>query len=78
MAQQVRQELQGLILSRQQRETSQGVELLLWIVTDAGPCRVAITQQRYVFLLLQKDLQQAQLLWSEKRLARYMRFDLSR
>lgn len=69
MAQQVRQQLQGLILSRQQRETPQGVELILWIATDVGPCRVVVTQQRYVFLVLQKDLQQAELLWSEKRLA---------
>jgi len=41
----------------------------LWIATDSGPCRVAVTQQRYVFLVLQKDLQQVELLWSEKRLA---------
>ena len=67
MAQQCKQ-LEGLLLSRQQHETAQGVELILWVATDSGPCRVAIPQQRYVFLVPQKDLPRAEALWAEKRL----------
>ncbi len=68
MAEQQCQQLEGLILSRQQRETPQGVELILWLASDSGPCRVVIPQQRHVFLVLEKDLPQAKALWAEKQL----------
>ncbi|MGB5444403.1 MAG: DNA polymerase II [Psychromonas sp.] len=58
----------GLILSRQQLETQQGVELVFWIATSSGPCRVVTPAQRYVFLIHQQDLDRAQALWSAKQL----------
>lgn len=68
MAEQQCQQLEGLILSRQQQETPQGVELVLWLASDSGPCRIVIPQQRYVFLVQEKDLPQAKALWSDKQL----------
>lgn len=59
--------IEGLILSRQQFETAQGVDLVFWLATEDGPCRVLIPAQRYVFIVLQKDLQQAQQLWSDQQ-----------
>ncbi|WP_019613810.1 DNA polymerase II [Psychromonas ossibalaenae] len=61
-------ELQGLILSRQQRETVQGVDLILWLATERGPCQIMIPGQRYVFIVCQQDITQAVDLWSEKGL----------
>ncbi|MCG6201996.1 DNA polymerase II [Psychromonas antarctica] len=69
MSEQAPRFIEGLILSRQQLETSQGVELILWLASDYGPCKVVIPAQRYVFLLPQQDLQQAQTLWAEQQLA---------
>ncbi len=60
--------LEGLILSRQQYETPQGVDLILWLATESGPCRLVIPRQRYVFIVQQKDLLQAQALWSAQQL----------
>jgi len=56
----------GLILSRQQLETADGVNLIFWLTTEYGPCRVVVPQQRYVFLIAQKDLEQAEVVWSEE------------
>lgn len=62
------QQLEGVILSRQQYETPRGVELILWIATESAPCRVVIPDQRYVFLIHQRDFTQAKMLWSEKNI----------
>ena len=61
-------QIEGLILSRQQYDTPQGVDLILWLATKQGACRVVLSRQRYVFLIQQQDLQQAQQLWSAKHL----------
>ncbi|WP_372881818.1 DNA polymerase II [Psychromonas sp.] len=60
--------IEGLILSRRQYETPQGVELEFWIASSSGPCRVLIPSQRYVFLIHQQDLNRAQALWSLNQL----------
>ncbi|WP_354625139.1 DNA polymerase II [Psychromonas sp. MME2] len=64
----LRNTIEGLILSRQQNETAQGVELVLWLATGLGPCRVVIPAQRYVFLILQDDLARAISLWQSSKL----------
>ena len=64
MSAQQMSQIEGLILSRQQHETPQGVDLILWLATKHGACRVLLSKQRYVFLIQQQDLQQAQQLWS--------------
>jgi len=58
--------LSGLILSRQQVETANGVDLIFWLSTDRGPCRLVIPQQRYVFLIEQSQLKQAKLVWKQE------------
>lgn len=58
--------LSGLILSRQQVETANGVDLVFWLSTDRGPCRIVIPQQRYVFLIEQSQLEQAKLIWNQE------------
>lgn len=63
-----RQHITGLILSRRQYETQQGVELELWLATQQGPCRVMLPTQRYVFLIHQQQLDRAQALWSAAHL----------
>lgn len=62
-------QLEGLILSRQIHEKPDSVELVFWMATKSGPCRITIPQQRYVFLIHQKDVSQAHAFWSKKRLA---------
>ncbi|ABM03634.1 DNA damage-inducible DNA polymerase II [Psychromonas ingrahamii 37] len=59
-----RHQIAGLILTRRQHETPQGVELELWLATKEGPCRVFLPAQRYVFLIHQQQLVKAQALWS--------------
>ena len=68
MSAQKMSQIEGLILSRQQYETAQGVDLILWLATKHGACRVLLSRQRYVFLIQQQDLQQAQQLWSAKNI----------
>ena len=58
--------LSGLILSRQQVETAQGVDLIFWLSTDRGPCRFVVPQQRYVFLIEQDQLEQAEQVWKQE------------
>ncbi|RBW47525.1 DNA polymerase II [Psychromonas sp. B3M02] len=58
--------LSGLILSRQQVETTQGVDLIFWLTTERGPCRIVIPQQRYVFLIEQAQLEQAESIWKQE------------
>ena len=58
--------LSGLILSRQQIETAYGVDLVFWLKTERGPCRVVVPQQRYVFLIEQEHLEQAQEIWDQE------------
>ena len=58
--------LSGLILSRQQVETASGVNLIFWLSTERGPCRIVIPKQRYVFLIEQKHLEQAEVLWKQE------------
>lgn len=68
MSEAQRQQIAGLILTRRQHETQQGVELELWLASQQGPCRVMLPAQRYVFLIHQQELQRAQALWSAKHL----------
>lgn len=58
--------LSGLILSRQQVETTQGVDLIFWLSTERGPCRIVIPEQRYVFLIEQDQLEQAESIWKQE------------
>jgi DNA polymerase-2 len=60
--------LEGLILSRQQRDTVAGIELTLWIKSEIGACQVVLTGLRAVFLIKQEDLNTAQALWANKTL----------
>jgi len=58
--------LSGFILSRQQSETANGVDLIFWLSTNRGPCRVVVPQQRYVFLIEQAHCEQAQQIWEQE------------
>ena len=58
--------ISGLILSRQQVETVNGVDLIFWLSTALGPCRVVVPQQRYVFLIEQGQLEAAQIIWEQE------------
>lgn len=58
--------LSGLILSRQQIETANGVDLIFWLSTDRGACRVVVPQQHYVFLIDQEKLEQAEAIWKQE------------
>lgn len=58
--------ISGLILSRQQLETVDGVSLIFWLATDKGPCRVVVPQQRYVFLIEQRFLKKAKQIWQDQ------------
>ena len=61
-----RTSISGLILSRQQIETTNGVDLVFWLSSDQGPCRVVVPNQRYVFLIEQEQLQQAKAIWQQE------------
>lgn len=61
--------IEGLIISRQQLETARGIDLILWLATESGPCKLVISDQRYVLLVVQEDLQQVQALCSKQQLA---------
>ena len=60
--------LTGTILSRQQRETRSGIELIFWLASEQGSCEVIIPQQRLVFLLPTAQLAEARKLWQTHRL----------
>lgn len=60
--------LEGLILSRQQRDTPVGIELILWVKTQLGACQVQLTGQRAVFLIKQQDLTDARAIWDSNNL----------
>jgi len=62
-------QLEGLILSRQQRDSAMGIELSLWVKTDAGACQVLLTGLKTVFLIKQQDLASALDLWSQVKLS---------
>tara|TARA_R110001583_G_scaffold11285_1_gene51308 strand:- start:24432 stop:26825 length:2394 start_codon:yes stop_codon:yes gene_type:complete len=61
-------QLDGLILSRQQRDTAEGIELTLWIKSEMGACQVVLSQQTTVFLIKLDDLNAAQALWQTQNL----------
>jgi len=61
--------LNGLILSRNQRDTAQGIELTFWVKGEQGACQVLLTGLRAVFLIKQDDLVKAQSIWRDKSLA---------
>ena len=61
-------QLEGLILSKQQRDSASGIELSLWIKSEIGICQVVITGLRAVFLIKQDDLLSAQALWNQNNL----------
>ncbi|MEL0630745.1 DNA polymerase II [Psychromonas aquatilis] len=58
--------LSGLIISRQQVETANGVDLIFWLSTERGPCRLVVPQQRYVFLIEQAQLAEAEAIWKQE------------
>ncbi|MFQ3176409.1 MAG: DNA polymerase-2, partial [Psychromonas sp.] len=64
----VRHQITGLILTRRQYDTPQGVALELWLASEQGPCKVTLPAQRYVFLIHQRELVRAQALWSAAHL----------
>jgi len=61
-------QLEGLILSRQQRDTALGIELIFWIKDAKGACQVVLDRIRAVFLIKQVDLEQARAIWDSKNL----------
>jgi DNA polymerase-2 len=61
-------QIDGLILSRHQRDTKAGIELTLWIKSEIGACQVVLSGQRAVFLIKQDDLISAQSLWNNLNL----------
>jgi len=56
-------QLEGLILSRHQRDTTFGIEIIFWIKSPQGACQVVLTTERAVFLIKQADLPLAQTLF---------------
>ena len=60
--------LEGLILSRNQRDTATGIELTFWVKAEQGACQVLMTGLRAVFLIKQDDLIAAQAIWANKKL----------
>ena len=61
-------QLNGLILSRQQRDSASGIELSLWVKSDRGACQILLTGLRAVFLIKQQDLDSAQAIWANNQL----------
>lgn len=61
-------ELEGLILSRQQRDSNTGIELIFWVKSNQGPCQVVVNGLRAVFLIKQEDLIAAQAIWLNKNI----------
>ncbi|MEI6896415.1 MAG: DNA polymerase II [Psychromonas sp.] len=59
-------QLEGLILSRQQRETAKGIELIFWVKSSRGACQVILSGLRAVFLIKQQDLDVALLIWGKQ------------
>lgn len=61
-------QLEGLILSRQQRDTPAGIELSLWVKSDKGACQIMLTGLRAVFLIKSHDLDNTKALWANNQL----------
>ena len=61
-------QLQGLILSRQQRDTNNGIELVFWVKSNQGTCQIVLNGLRAVFLIKQDDLARAQVVWANQSL----------
>jgi DNA polymerase-2 len=53
------QTLEGFLLTRNWRDTQDGVELEFWFSTDAGPLCVLVSKQHSVFFLAERELEQA-------------------
>ena len=51
---------QGFLLTRQWRDTPKGVELELWVASDAGPVRLHMTAQEGLFFLAADVVDQAE------------------
>ena len=49
----------GFILTRNWRDTEQGIELELWLSTSTGPQRLLVPAQQALFFLPEQDLAQA-------------------
>jgi len=49
----------GFILTRNWRDTERGIELELWLSTEAGPCCLLIPAREAVFFLSRPDLERA-------------------
>lgn len=56
------QTYQGFLLSRNWRDTPNGIELEFWFSSDAGPLCVLVAGERSVFFLPEADVDQARLL----------------
>lgn len=61
-------ELEGLILSRHQRDSARGIELVFWVKSALGACQIVLTGLRAVFLIKQDDLDVAQAIFNSNNL----------
>jgi DNA polymerase-2 len=50
---------QAFILSRHWRDVANGLELVFWVATQAGPRRLRVASQEAVFFLAEEELEQA-------------------
>lgn len=60
------QTFEGFLLTRNWRDTRDGVELEFWFSTDSGPLCARVHAQRSVFFLAQKELPQARELLNDQ------------
>lgn len=51
MSETLQAERQGFVLTRQWRDTREGIELEYWLATDDGPVRLLVTGQQAVFFI---------------------------
>ncbi|MGS2717184.1 DNA polymerase II [Eionea flava] len=58
--------LQGFILTRQWRDTPNGIQIELWLSTDQGAVQCIVPRQRAVFFIRQLDAQQQQHFFSNQ------------
>ncbi|MDX7990497.1 DNA polymerase II [Xenorhabdus littoralis] len=58
---------QGFILTRHWKDTSSGIELVYWLVTDTGARRITIPRQKAVAFIRQCDLPKAERLLAQKQ-----------
>ncbi len=59
--------LNAFLLTRQWRDTREGIALDFWWATEQGACWTQITQQEIVFFVLRKDAETIQTLFSGLR-----------